>query len=611
MNEEQTYIANLYTKLRELNFRGLGRLYIVAISIVVIVMLATQVLIQNFINSQQQDATVVNIAGRQRMLSQKITKVALQIIHPVENADLPSLQEELKQARSLWNDSHTKLKNSSFFTDGSLNSSKVNALYEEMSPFYIKILNASDSILNHQSSPEELKANLNTILSNESDYLNLMDKIVFQYNHEADQRVERLKDTELMLLLISLSIVAFELFFIFRPTARQVKETVQELEDSKAHTRKLLKETEGLYHSLGLAYQVLTDKEEEETPPPQLLAKADEKGNTFLQTDFFTNLMEYPQGERAVRNIKTWLIEEGYPKDFVENLWNIVLNKGVWNGEVKVTSLEGDFIWFDMNIIKVDNNGRTFILMVGADLTTQKEAEEVSKEINREKIDKEIRDQQIRSALIMQGQEEERKRISKDIHDGVGQLLTGLKFKLESVNLKHEKRAYQQIKEIKELVQGIISESRRIAFNLAPSSLSDYGIVSVLNKFAKEADRLSEYNVEFVNTTGFMNRLEPAVEVNVYRIVQEAVNNAIKYADGENIKILLEHDTRQITLSVIDDGIGFKLHEMEEDQKGLGLINMEERTNFINGEFKLRSTVGEGTKAELKVPLNGIISSMN
>ncbi|MEH0153571.1 ATP-binding protein [Limibacter armeniacum] len=602
MNEQQTYITRLYTNLKALQFKGLGRLYIVAISIIVIVMLATQALIQNFINDQQQDATVINIAGRQRMLSQKITKVTLQLYHPTAFRQESQLLTELREARDLWVVSHQELSGSAYFSDGTVNSHATNQLYQKLEPYYNKLLIATDQVINNRKADRQEKW-LKTILEYEGDYLELMDDIVFQYNREAANKVDLLKETEFLLLLISLSVVAFELFFIFRPTARQVIETVQELESSRRQTKALLKETEGLYQSLGLAYQALSDKEEKEPPSHQLLIKADTLGNTFVVTDFFTELMQNPSGSYSVKNIKEWLVSEGYQQDFVDQLWSIIQDKGVWSGEVRVTSYDGDFIWLDLNMVKVNHNGRNYILVLGADLTDQKEAEEVSKEINQEKIEREIRDQQIRSALIMEGQEEERKRISKDIHDGVGQLLTGLKFKLESVNLKHEKHASNQLKEIRELVQGIISESRRISFNLAPSSLSDYGIVSVLGKFAKETNRLSEYEVQFVNVSGFLSRLDPKVEVNVYRIVQEAVNNALKYAEGEKILIELKHDPKFLTITVTDNGKGFDLRGMEEDKKGLGLLNMEERTNFINGNFEISSEIGEGTTVMLKVPL--------
>src|SRR5690606_28020056 len=165
----------------------------------------------------------------------------------------------------------------------------------------------------------------------------------------------------------------------------------------------------------------------------------------------------------------------------------------------------------------------------GADETEKKEAEAISQEISRERIEKKVKAQQFRSVLILEGQEEERKRISRDMHDGIGQLLSAMKFNLESIHSVGSHNEKEKLKTSRELLLKVIREVRRVSFNLTPSALSDYGIVSVLNKFSKEMSKIADIQVTFENKTGFLSRLEGKVENNLYRIVQEAVNNTIKY----------------------------------------------------------------------------------
>src|SRR5690606_30924543 len=134
----------------------------------------------------------------------------------------------------------------------------------------------------------------------------------------------------------------------------------------------------------------------------------------------------------------------------------------------------------------------------------KKEAEAISREINKEKIEKKVKEQQFRSALILEGQEEERKRISRDMHDGVGQLLSAMKFNLEGIHTVSTDFERKKLEASKELLKNVIKEVRRISFNLTPSALSDYGIVPVLNKFCREIRKISDLQVTFENKTGFL-----------------------------------------------------------------------------------------------------------
>ncbi len=135
------------------------------------------------------------------------------------------------------------------------------------------------------------------------------------------------------------------------------------------------------------------------------------------------------------------------------------------------------------------------------------------------------------SSKIIENQENEQNRIAREIHDGIGQMLTGLKFSLESIDLDDKEKSVQKIEYLKKLSLDIIKGVRTATFNLMPPELSDHGIVSSLSKLTQELSKLTGKNIHFYNKTGFDKRLDSLIEINIYRLSQEAINNAIKYAE--------------------------------------------------------------------------------
>ncbi|QEC51173.1 sensor histidine kinase [Anseongella ginsenosidimutans] len=247
------------------------------------------------------------------------------------------------------------------------------------------------------------------------------------------------------------------------------------------------------------------------------------------------------------------------------------------------------------------------MLILGSDLTRQRLAEQGMQKKDRAAIERRINEQKFRSVLILEGQEEERKRIAMNIHDGIGQLITSLKYQIESLDASDPAAAREKQKEINNLLKEIIREVRRVTFNLKPPVLSDYGLSAGLKNFMQEVNKLTEAELEFRNLTGFGQRMPSKVENNIFRIVQEAVNNAIKYSGSKHILVSLSHDENQLTITVEDQGHGFdkKLLETEKYriESGHGFFNMFERTEYINGKLQIATEPGKGTIVRLFVPL--------
>ncbi|MEP1787615.1 ATP-binding protein, partial [Reichenbachiella sp.] len=154
----------------------------------------------------------------------------------------------------------------------------------------------------------------------------------------------------------------------------------------------------------------------------------------------------------------------------------------------------------------------------------------------------------------------------------------------------------------------VIKEVRRVSFNLTPSSLVDFGITPAMKKISQEVSALTNTEVVFENRTNFINRLDKNVETNLYRIVQEAVNNGIKYAAADKIVISFEHNPSHLIVIVEDNGKGFEFKKLEKTghfgASGHGIFNMKERAAFINGSLDIQTKLGVGTKIIIKLPLS-------
>src|SRR5690606_25094724 len=134
--------------------------------------------------------------------------------------------------------------------------------------------------------------------------------------------------------------------------------------------------------------------------------------------------------------------------------------------------------WFEVLITPIYNDAGEIheLVMLGMDTSARKLAEHSMKQKNRAEIEKKINQQKYRSVLILEGQEEERKRIAMDIHDGIGQMLTSLKYQIDSIDLARNHPAKQKISEIDQLIREIIREVRKVTFDLKPTVLGDYGL---------------------------------------------------------------------------------------------------------------------------------------
>ncbi|UPM54137.1 sensor histidine kinase [Gottfriedia acidiceleris] len=201
---------------------------------------------------------------------------------------------------------------------------------------------------------------------------------------------------------------------------------------------------------------------------------------------------------------------------------------------------------------------------------------------------------------LIQAQEEERIKLSREIHDGPAQTLASIlmqsDFLIKTYRQRPEEDARKELGDIKERVRCALGEVRRIIYDLRPMALDDIGLVPALNKYLKslESYKHIEIKFEYYGYGQSEKRLNSKIEVAIFRIIQEAVQNACKHANPSTISVRLDFLGNKINVFVQDDGVGFPIGK-SQSENSFGLIGMKERVKLLNGDFIIESLLDVGT----------------
>jgi len=212
------------------------------------------------------------------------------------------------------------------------------------------------------------------------------------------------------------------------------------------------------------------------------------------------------------------------------------------------------------------------------------------------------------ASQIIKAQEEERKRVARDIHDGPAQTMANVIIQAEICEKLFEKdidKVRLELKELKDIVRGSLKELRKIIFNLRPSALDDLGLEAVVRRSCSEFQEDTGVNTEF-KVFGDKMRLDSSIEVTLFRIIQESLSNIKKHSGANNALIKLEIGKGMVNLKVTDDGSGFQF-DPEAPDPGMhdhfGLLSIKERTELLKGLFNIESAPGKGTKISISIPV--------
>jgi len=201
----------------------------------------------------------------------------------------------------------------------------------------------------------------------------------------------------------------------------------------------------------------------------------------------------------------------------------------------------------------------------------------------------------------VQAQEAERKRLARELHDETGQALMSILLGLSAVERAESAEAARAAAgELRELVVETLQAVRRLAVELRPSALDDFGLEPALRRLGQTVREGGELDVQVEAMLG-EERLPADVETALYRIVQEALTNAVKHAGAEHVSIVLTRKQRSVMVMIEDDGCGFDPAVISRD--GLGLLGMRERVQLLDGELEIETSPGMGTTLVLELPL--------
>lgn len=202
---------------------------------------------------------------------------------------------------------------------------------------------------------------------------------------------------------------------------------------------------------------------------------------------------------------------------------------------------------------------------------------------------------QVMQALA-EGQEHERKRLSQELHDTVGNMLATLKLQFESLSdlMRGSDRQNVKVDNTAKLIDETCVEVRRISHNLSTGMVSKMGLIAALRQLVATISSTGKFKIE-LNHDGDDLDVGGDTEVHLYRIIQEIISNAIKHSGADHISIQVTKHEKELNVIVEDDGKGFDLKQVKKDQKGIGLLNLESRVKHLGGELVIDSKKGRGT----------------
>lgn len=251
--------------------------------------------------------------------------------------------------------------------------------------------------------------------------------------------------------------------------------------------------------------------------------------------------------------------------------------------------LEGIDFWFDVLSSILLLLG---ILFIGRVLNVIYSAQK-----DRQNMDKKL------LTTIIQTEEQERFRLSKELHDGLGPLLSTIKLSISSLQkFELEPKSKEILENTATIVQDVLKTVKDVSNNLSPHILTNFGIEKAVNNFTNRLNDSSLLQIEVVSNLKD-KRFDSKIEIILYRIICELINNTLKHATATHIMIDLRFQDNKIRVVYTDDGIGFDTNTILEKTTGMGLSNMHSRINSLNGSFDIQSEKDEGVIINLEIPV--------
>ncbi len=311
-----------------------------------------------------------------------------------------------------------------------------------------------------------------------------------------------------------------------------------------------------------------------------IVAITDTRGIITYVNDQFCHISQYSREELLGQDHR--IVNSGYhSRDFFKKMWRTIGSGEVWKGEIRNKAKDGSYYWVDTTIVPyLNEHGRPYqYLSIRYEITKRKRAEEEL--------------QKMRSGVI-DIQEEERKRLSQNLHDGIGQNLYS---HLITINRLLAEFDHPLLEQMQIEAAQLIEEIRDISWELRPAVLDDLGLVPATRTFLSRFS--NSYHIDVYFDCVLSGRLDRSIETTIYRVIQEALTNVRKYAEAGQAVVTIREMDEVVRVMIEDKGKGFV---WDRSLSGVGLFSMDERARAVGGELSIHSAPGEGTKVILEVP---------
>ncbi len=326
-----------------------------------------------------------------------------------------------------------------------------------------------------------------------------------------------------------------------------------------------------------------------------IIAITDGMGKIIYANEKFCEVSKYSIEELIGQDHRV-LNSGHHSKEFFKALWKTVASGNVWKGEIRNRAQDGSFYWLDTTIVPFMNEkGKPYqYVSIRYDITKRKNMEEALESLSQQ---------------VIQTQEEERRRIAREIHDDLGQSLVTLKMLIQSCLLSSDAKKPNPLESCEKIVtylDEIIEKTRLLSSGLSPATIEVLGLSAALKAMVDEFKHKKGFNVRFQR-----GRLDDLIfqgeVINFYRIIQEALKNAATHGDASEVAIDIKRKKDRLNVEIKDNGKGFlltqKIEEGDGERQGVGLSTMSERAKLLGGDFDIESSLGEGTKISVSLPV--------
>lgn len=368
-----------------------------------------------------------------------------------------------------------------------------------------------------------------------------------------------------------------------RTEAKRAQEALREIDNEQKRTQAALKQAEENYR--GIFENAIEG-----------IFQSSPDGSFISANPAMARMFGYDSAEELI-NDRRDIEREHYVDPRRRKVFQKLISEHglVQSFELQAYRKDGTVIWISENVraVRDDNGAILYYEGIVEDVTHRKHVEVERVELLRR---------------LVRAQEDEQRRISRELHDQMGQslaaLLLGIKSLKDSLKVEAAKESIQRLQDITNRMAG---EMHTLIRELRPTALDDLGLHTALANYVEEWSERSNLAIDFHSNGLLDQRLPTQLESTIYRIVQEAVNNVIKHANAENISIILENRGNKVLLIVEDDGIGFDVEGLLETpakKQRFGLLGMQERVGLVGGSLSIESTPGVGTTVLVHIDIS-------